>query len=59
MGEWNQELGMVQAKSIAEELYAMINVCFECKTELEENKVRLILPTGEAFSLAVSKLERA
>lgn len=59
MGEWNQELGMVQAKSIAEELYAMINVCFECKTELEENKVRLILPTGEAFCLEVSRVKAA
>jgi hypothetical protein len=59
MSEKNEMVGMVQAKAIAEELYAMINVCFECKAELEERTIRLTLPTGEAFSLAVSKLERA
>ena len=59
MGEMNTELGLVQAKSIAEELYAMINVCFECKTELNENKVRLTLPTGEAFCFEVSRVKAA
>ena len=56
MGEWNKELGLVQAKQIAVEVYAMMNVCFECKAELNENKVRLILPTGEAFCLEVSRV---
>ena len=56
MGEWNKELGLVQAKQIAEEVYAMMNVCFECKAELNENKVQLILPTGEAFCLEVSRV---
>lgn len=59
MNEMNKELGLVQAKSIAEELYAMINVCFECKTELDANKVHLTLPTGEAFCLEVSRVNAA
>ena len=56
MEKHNQELGLVQAKQIAEEVYAMIDVCFECKTELNGNKIQLILPTGEAFCLEVSRL---
>lgn len=59
MNEMSKELGLVHAKSIAEELYAMINVCFECKTELEENKVRLTLPTGETFCFEVSRVKAA
>lgn len=59
MNEMSKELGLVHAKSIAEELYAMINVCFECKTELEANKVRLTLPTGETFCFEVSEVKAA
>ena len=56
MDKMNNELGLVQAKQIAEEVYAMIEVCFECKTELNENKIQLILPTGEAFCLEISRV---
>ena len=56
MEKHNQELGLVQAKQIAEEVYAMIDVCFECKTELNGNKIQLIVPTGEAFYLEVSRI---
>ena len=50
---------MVRAQALAEELYAMIQVCFECKAELEEGKISLTLPTGEAFCLNVSEVRAA
>ena len=59
MNERNEVLGMVRAQALAEELYAMIQVCFECKAELEEDKISLTLPTGEAFCLNVSEVRAA
>jgi hypothetical protein len=55
MGKWNQEVGLAQAKTIAEEVFAMINVCFECKTKLEANLIHMTLPTGESFCIEVSR----
>ncbi len=53
MSKGNEQAKRVQKQEMTEEILAMIQVCFEGEASLENGKVRLVLPDGEAFCIQV------
>ena len=56
MNKGNAKVNKVDCQELRGELLAMLQVCFEGEASLQGEELTLKLPSGEAFSLAVSKI---
>ena len=56
MNKGSAKAKQVGCAEMLEEMLAMIQVCFEGQVALQGESLQLTLPSGEAFSIAVSRV---